>query len=93
MQGSYADGEAHVEHDVEYGWQHSLSEIVNALIGAGLRIDALHEYPFIGWAPFPRLMAQGADGYWRFKDAGVNIPLMFALKATQRIGSSYGSRD
>lgn len=82
-QGSYADPDAHVEHDVQYEWQHSLSDIINALIGAGLRIESLHEYPFCAWEMFPGAMEQGADGMWRLKEGGDNIPFTFALKATK----------
>ncbi len=83
VHGSYADPDAHVEHDVEYGWQHSLSEIINALTRVGLRVEWLREYPFLGWAQFPSLMEQGEDGYWRFKDPRISLPLTFALKATK----------
>ena len=32
---------------MEHGWDHSLGEIVTALIDAGLRIDFLHEFDFV----------------------------------------------
>mgnify|MGYP005833105633 CR=1 FL=1 len=83
VQGSYADPEARVEHNVEYGWWHSMGEIVNALAGAGLRILELNEYPFIGWAMFPGMMEQGEDGLWRLKADKGDLPLTFALKATK----------
>ena len=35
---------------VEYGWDHSLGEIVTALIDAGLRIEFLHEFDFVALA-------------------------------------------
>ena len=81
--GSYADPDAHVEHDVEYGWQHSMSDIVNALIDAGLRLVELNEYPLTAWAMFPAMMTRGEDGYWRLVEGKDKIPLMFALKATK----------
>jgi hypothetical protein len=43
---SDADCTATVSKTVEYGWPHPLSEVINALITAGLRIEALHEYPY-----------------------------------------------
>lgn len=33
-------------HFVEYTWNHSLGEIVNALTSAGLLIEFVHEFPF-----------------------------------------------
>ena len=41
--GSYADPDAPVQATAEVVYAHSLGEVVNAAIAAGLRIDALHE--------------------------------------------------
>ena len=48
----------------EHGWDHSLGEIVTALIDAGLRIDFLHEFDFVELA---RALAGqvGDDGRYR----------------------------
>ena len=39
VQGSYADRDAPTEGLVEFGWDHSMGEIVTAVIDAGLRLD------------------------------------------------------
>jgi SAM-dependent methyltransferase len=83
VQGSYADPAAHVEHAVEYGWSHSLSEIMMVLIEAGLRIEAFHEYPFSNMPSLPPLMEQSEDGWWRFKEHQESVPLMFSIRATK----------
>ena len=49
VEGSYADRAAPTDGLVEHGWDHSLGEIVTALIDAGLRIDLLHEFDFVDW--------------------------------------------
>ena len=49
VQGSYADPTAEVKATTEHGWDHSLGEIVTALIEAGLEIRSLREYPFVDW--------------------------------------------
>ena len=36
-----------------YEWQHTLGEIVTALIDAGLRIEFLHEFPFTCYQAYP----------------------------------------
>jgi SAM-dependent methyltransferase len=82
VDGSYADRAAHIEQQVVYEWQHSLSDLLNALIAAGLRIEFMHEFPFTIYAQFPELIEQGPDGLFRLKDEGVSIPLLFSLKAT-----------
>jgi hypothetical protein len=83
-QGTYADPNAHLVHTTEYGWNHSLSEIINALISAGLKIEFLHEFPFCEWAYFPD-MEEGEDRMFRFKDEQLKnmLPLTFSIKATK----------
>ncbi len=84
VQGSYADPNAKLVHTTEYGWNHSLGEIINALISAGLKIDFLHEFPFCAWAYFPD-MEEGEDRMFRFKDERLKnmLPLTFSIKATK----------
>jgi SAM-dependent methyltransferase len=82
VQGSYADPSAQVRQPVEYGWVHSMGEIVSAVAGAGLRIQFLHEFPFVEW-PVPFLVRHD-DGTWRLPpDAGGELPLFFSLRATR----------
>ena len=79
-QGSYADPSAHVNQPVEYGWAHSMGEIVTVLAEAGLRIEFLHEWPFVEW-PVPYL-EPGDDGKWHPPaDWEGELPLFYSLKA------------
>lgn len=80
VQGSYASGPDSEYRGVEYGWPHTLSDYINALIGADLQIEFLHEYPFLTWQAFP-FMEKDANRYWRLKGGSEMIPLMFTLKA------------
>jgi SAM-dependent methyltransferase len=63
-----------------YIWNHSIGEIINAIIGAGLRIEFLHEFPYAARAKFP-FMQQGEDGWWRLPEQYVQIPFLFSLQA------------
>jgi len=81
--GSYADRQADVKHRVSYDWVHSLGDVLNALIGAGLEVEYLHEFPYCVCGMLP-CMEQGADGWWRVKDRPDTIPFLFSLKATKR---------
>ncbi|MFT3890557.1 MAG: class I SAM-dependent methyltransferase [Anaerolineales bacterium] len=65
-----------------YMWDHSLGEVVNSLIGAGLRIEFLHEFPVALRAKFPN-MVEGEDHYWRFIHEHNMVPLLFSLKASK----------
>ncbi len=79
--GSYADPDADYQ-GVEYGWNHSLGEIINSLVNAGLRIEFLHELPYISWQMFPS-MQRGDDGWWYLPENRTPIPLLFSVKATK----------
>ncbi len=79
VKGSYADQEAAVQA-MEYFWIFSLSDVINSLIQAGLRIIELREYDFLSWQMFP-FMTQDAEGWWHLPAKFPRLPLMFALKA------------
>jgi SAM-dependent methyltransferase len=82
VRGSYADPDADIETPFEYGWQHSIGEIVTSLTSAGLSIDFLHEWPFLEWPSSP--LEEHADGTWRLRrDQEGEIPLFFSLRATK----------
>ena len=78
--GSYADRAAELSEPVSYQWAHGLGEVLDALLGAGLRLDFLHEFPF---CPYQKLacLEQGPDGWWRLPGQGGSVPLLFSLKA------------
>src|SRR3954471_20257493 len=80
VEGSYAVSDPDFK-GVEYGWLHSVSEIVNALIAAGLRIESLREYAALPWRQFA-FMQHGDDGLWRLPESMGEIPLLFSLKAS-----------
>src|SRR5262245_7566819 len=54
VRGNYADSNAEYQ-GVEYNWVHSLSDILNALLSAGLRLEFFHEFPYTSYQMF-RLM-------------------------------------
>jgi len=76
---SYAGKE--VIESPAYEWQHSLGDIVCALIDAGLRIEFLHEFPFTCYQALS-VMVRGTDGWWRLPKKNESFPQMFSLKAT-----------
>lgn len=80
-EGSYAAPDAVLENKGEYNWAHSISEVVNALIGAGLTITRLEEYHFSVDNRQMAFMQRCEDGYSRLP--GYEVPLMFSIKATK----------
>lgn len=79
--GSYADRSAVIKNKTSYEWQHSLSDIVNALARSGLRVEFLHEFPFSMFQRLPS-MVKGEDGWWRVPGRD-DVPFLFSLKASK----------
>jgi SAM-dependent methyltransferase len=80
--GSYADPDAPVSVPKEFGWDHGLGEIVSALIEAGLRIESLREFPFLGWKL--DFLEPSDDGSWRLPESVKGeLPLSFSILATK----------
>ena len=79
--GSYADRSATVT-TTDFEWNHGLGDVINALISAGLKIEFLREFPYSCYQHLP-MMEKGDDGYWRLKDKGESVPLVYSIKATK----------
>jgi hypothetical protein len=75
----YADSGYAIKNK-ESEWMHPISEIINSLIDAGLKIEFFHEHPMIGlklWS----FMEKGKDNYWHVKNDV--LPLIFSIKASK----------
>jgi SAM-dependent methyltransferase len=81
--GSYAGADLPVAatETVEYG--HSLGEVVNAALGAGLRIQRLEEHLDIDFDPRGDLLTRESDGRHRLRVDGEALPLLFTLVAAK----------
>lgn len=64
---------------VTYQWPHHLAEVLTAVLGAGLRIEAFAEHRTMPWRAL-RCMVPCDEG-WRLPDGAREIPLMFSLVA------------
>ncbi len=64
----------------EYGWNHSLSEVINPLVRRGLQLEFLNEYPYSPFDCFANTV-RGADGYYRIRGFEDLIPMLFSLRA------------
>ena len=80
-EGTYTDRTANIKAK-EYGWNHSLSEVLNALIKQGLKIEMFNEHMY---SPYPcfNKMIQGEDGRWRIKGIEGKIPMVYSIRATK----------
>lgn len=65
-------------------WNHALSEIVMAVLDAGLSIEALVEHDSVPWDAIPGLMAEDESGEFRLRDRPHRLPASFTLIARAR---------
>ncbi len=79
-EGTYADNESKMTSK-QYGWNHGLGAVINALTEAGLHIQYLNEYDESPYNVFPDLV-ETESGMFATKDK--LYPLIFTLKATKR---------
>lgn len=81
-EGTYTDRNADIKAK-EYGWNHSISDLLNALIQAGLKINSFNEFMF---SPYPcfRNTVEVEKGRWHIKGLEGKIPMMYSLKAVKQ---------
>jgi len=77
---TYTDGEARLTHTRAYEWNHSIAEIVTAILDRGLRVVALAEHDWTVWPRFPWLV-ETADHRWETPPGRPRVPLTFTLLA------------
>ena len=79
-QSDYADPSAPLTARQTGVWMHGLGRILNAAIGAGLRVGSLDEGDRIPWQASGVLVPDG-HGYWTLAPGAPFVPLSFALDA------------
>lgn len=81
-EGTYTDRNADIKGK-EYGWNHSISEILNALISAGLRIEFFNEHMYSPYSCF-RNMVETEKGKWQIVGMEGKLPMVYSLKAIKQ---------
>ncbi len=79
VQGSYDDRQAVVHQKISYEWAHPLSEVLSALLSAGIRLEYVHEFPFSVYPQFT-FLEKGEDGNYYLPGRAMTIPLMYSIK-------------
>ena len=78
VQGSYAEPGADVRMP-SHNWTHPVSDVVNALLKQGLRLEAIQEYPYSVYDCFAGLR-ETEPGQYRFAALSGSFPMMYSLK-------------
>lgn len=77
LEGTYADKEADIKMK-EVGWNHTSSDVIQALINAGITIAHFGEYDYSPYDCF-RNMVPIADGKWQVKGKKGLMPMVFSI--------------
>jgi len=80
--GDYTDRSAPLLNRTTYEFLHPVSEVVTALVDAGLRIDFLHEFPFSTYQFLPITRAL-PGGTVRLTKHDGSVPLLYSVKASK----------
>jgi SAM-dependent methyltransferase len=65
-----------------YSWNHSMSDVVMAILEAGMRLEFLHEHEEIPWAFAPMMeKVPESNGMYRLPRGFPHLPLAFSLRA------------
>lgn len=81
-EGTYAQTDAALQH-TSISWNHPISDILNALISAGLRIDVFNEYDYSPYACFPNMVETQPGQFQRSEWQG-KVPWVYAIKAVKQ---------
>ena len=76
---TYADPAVRLDHSVTYEWPHALSEILGALLRAGLTLIAFDEHRTIPWQALPQLI-RTPEGFV-LPSGSDQLPLTFSVAA------------
>jgi ubiquinone/menaquinone biosynthesis C-methylase UbiE len=81
VEKTYTDNSQVEKQDLKHiEWHHSISEVLNSLLGQGLTIQRFDEYPYQVYNCFPG-MKEIEHGKWVYEKYGLLIPYMYAVKA------------
>lgn len=82
---SYA-GSGVISNTRHFNWNHGIGEITTALIDAGLRIEFVREFQFVGYQGVPALEKPDED-WWRLPDHRERLPLAFSIRAVKEVSA------
>ena len=82
VKGSYASSESFI-NETTYEWNHSVGEVITALVNAGFSIDTFTEYPYATDGGFVGYLQRGEDRKWRVPNHKWGVPLTYSICASK----------
>lgn len=93
-EGSYTDMPEDapvIANQRSHWWNHSLQEIMMALIDAGLVVDAFEEHEYAMWPRFGEASVKVAPAQYAAPDGNPKVPLTFTLSAHKPLSTSVSN--
>jgi SAM-dependent methyltransferase len=84
----YADS-TYVPQHKSYEWTWSVSDVINALLRAGLRLELFNEYDRLFFKRFPGMISQ-SERWYGFPQYAGKLPLLFTLRARRPVQTIAG---
>lgn len=78
-QGTYTNPEADIQEE-SITWNHGLSEVIQNLIRAGMRLEEFHEYDYSPYDCFAGTV-KIEEGQYQIKGLEEKIPMVYSVKA------------
>jgi len=81
--GTYVRTDATFTNNVTHEWNHALSEVVTAVVDAGMRVTMLAEHNSVPWDALPGQMQRDDDGEYRLIDRPWRLAASYTLQAVR----------
>ncbi len=81
---TYMEVERKLENSVSHSWNHSLGEIITALLDNGLTLTAFTEHDSVPWNAIPGQMERDETAdEWRMRDTPSRVAASYTLQAVK----------
>lgn len=77
---TYVETDRTLKNSLSHSWNHSLGEIITALLDNGLRLTAFTEHDSVPWNAIPGQMSC-EDGEWRMTETPARVAASYTLQA------------
>jgi SAM-dependent methyltransferase len=81
--GTYVRTAAELPAAITHSWNHSLGELITALLANGLRLTGLTEHDSVPWDALPGHMTADADGEYRLTEHPDRLAASYTLQAVK----------
>jgi SAM-dependent methyltransferase len=80
---TYVEIERPLRNTTTHSWNHSLGEIITALLDNGLTLTAFTEHDSVPWNALPKEMAEGEGGEWLMRENPRRLAASYTLQAVK----------